>query len=235
MGSWTNMSNSNLNTNNNIISDLELQSLHVHNLDIKNREIFLHAHMDGDVDNGVDYRSAVIFEKNLRYLNLLSHEPILIHMHIPGGDWEDCLGIYDAIKFSKSKTIILAYAKVQSCSSIILQASNIRVIMPNVNMLIHYGSISLDAEHSKAAASSVRWNEKECDKMIDIFTDMCIDSEIYVEKNWKRMMARKHIQSQLANQLDWILSAEDTVRYGFADGVLGSKKYPTIDSLKKIK
>lgn len=57
------MSNSNLNTNNNIISDLELQSLHVHNLDIKNREIFLHAHMDGDVDNGVDYRSAVIFEK----------------------------------------------------------------------------------------------------------------------------------------------------------------------------
>ena len=113
MGSWTNMSNSNLNTNNNIISDLELQSLHVHNLDIKNREIFLHAHMDGDVDNGVDYRSAVIFEKNLRYLNLLSHEPILIHMHIPGGDWEDCLGIYDAIKFSKAKTIILAYAKVQ--------------------------------------------------------------------------------------------------------------------------
>jgi len=213
--------------------DSELQSIHGYNIDPKNREIYLHSHIEGIEEGGVDYRSAVNLEKNLRYLNLASNEPILIHMHLCGGDWEDCLAIYDTIKHSRSKTVALAYGKVQSSSSVIFQAFKTRILMPNVNMLIHYGSISLDAEHSKAASSNVQWNEKESDKMIDIFTDRCMDSIIAKEKNWKKMMAKKHIMSQLANKCDWILTAEEAVYYGFADGILGSKKYPNIDSLKK--
>jgi len=179
-------------SNTNPIADLELQSLHSYNLDIRNREIFLHSYLsESDIDPGTDYRSAIIFEKNLRYLNLISNDPILIHMHMPGGDWEDCMAIYDSIKHSKSKTIILAYGKVQSASGIIFQAPTYRVLMPNVNMMIHYGSISLESEHSKAAASSVQWNERECDKMIDIFVDRCMESNMAKEKNWKKMMAKK--------------------------------------------
>jgi len=216
--------------------DSELQTLHSYNVDIKNREVYLHSYMsDSDIEPGVDYRTAVTFEKNLRYLNLLSNDPILVHMHLPGGEWEDCMAIYDTIQKSKSKITILAYGKVQSASSVILQAPNLRVIMPNANILIHYGSISIDQEHSKAAASSLRWNEKECDKMIDIFVDRCMQSELAKEKNWKRMMAKKHIQSQLANQCDWILTAQEALHYGFVDAIIGEKKYPNIDSLKKTK
>lgn len=216
--------------------DLDLLSVHTYNVDTKNREIFLHSYIsDYDEEPGVDYKSAVVFEKNMRYLNLMSNDPILIHMHMPGGDWEDCLGIYDTIKHSKAKTIMLAYGKVQSASSVILQAPSIRVLMPNVTMMIHYGSISLDSEHSKAAASSLKWNERECDKMIDIFTERCMQGEMAKSKNWKKMMAKKHIQSQLANQCDWILTAEEAVNYNFADGILGTKPYISIDSLKSLK
>lgn len=216
--------------------DLDLLSVHTYNIDTKNREIFLHSYIsDYDEEPGVDYKSAVVFEKNMRYLNLMSNDPILIHMHMPGGDWEDCLGIYDTIKHSKAKTIMLAYGKVQSASSVILQAPSIRVLMPNVTMMIHYGSISLDSEHSKAAASSLKWNERECDKMIDIFTERCMQGEMAKSKNWKKMMAKKHIQSQLANQCDWILTAEEAVNYNFADGILGTKPYISIDSLKSLK
>jgi ATP-dependent protease ClpP protease subunit len=214
----------------------ELYSLHNQNISVKNREIFLHAYIgDYEEEPGVDYRSAVIFEKNMRYLNLLSNDPILIHMHMPGGDWEDCLGIYDTIQSSRSKTIILAYGKVQSASSVIFQAPDLRILMPNVTMLIHYGNISLDREHSKAAASSVKWHEIECDKMIDIFTERCIQGDMAKNKNWKRMIAKKHIQSQLANRCDWILTAEDAIEYNFADGILGGKLYKTIDSIKNLK
>jgi ATP-dependent protease ClpP protease subunit len=156
-------------------------------------------------------------------------------MHLPGGDWQDCLGIYDTIRFSKAKIIILAYAKVESSSSVILQAAPLRILMPNTNVMIHYGSFSMDAEHSKAAAAGIQWNEKECEKMIDIFTDRCMESEMAKQKNWKKMMARKHIISQLANKCDWILTANEAVDYGFADGVLGSKKYPTMELLKTHK
>jgi ATP-dependent protease ClpP protease subunit len=211
----------------------DISYLHDHNIDIQNREIYLHSYLgESDEEAGVDYRSSVKFEKNLRYLNLLSLEPILVHMHLPGGYWQDCLGMYDAIRASKADVIILAYAKAESCSSVLLQAADLRILMPNTNVMIHYGSFSVDAEHSKAAAAGIQWNERECDKMIDVFTDRCMNSSICKEKNWKRMMAKKHIVSQLANKCDWILTSEEALYYGFADGILGSKKFPNIDYLK---
>lgn len=212
----------------------QLAHIHDYNIDIDNREIYLHSYFsEGFDESGVDYRSAIIFEKNLRYLNLMSLEPILIHMHLPGGDWQDCLGIYDAIKASKSKIIIVASAKVESSSTVLLQAADLRILTANTNFLVHYGSISVDNEH-KAALSMVQWSEKESEKMIDIFTEKCMNSSISKEKNWKKMMARKHIVSQLATKRDWILTAEEAVRYGFADGILGTKKYPNIDYIKNL-
>lgn len=214
-------------------NDIDLSLIHNLNIDIKNRELYLHSYFDGQEESGVDYRSAITFEKNLRYLNLLSLEPIIVHMHLPGGDWQDCLGIYDAIKISKSKVAIIAYSKVESSSSVLLQAADLRILTPNTNFLIHYGSLSIDNEH-KAALSMVQWSEKESEKMIEIFTEKCISSRIAKEKNWKRMIVRKHIVTQLATKRDWILTAEEAVYYGFADGILGSKKYPNIDYLKTI-
>lgn len=211
----------------------DLYYIHVHGIDVQNREIYLHSSLDGEEEAGVDYRSAIAFEKNLRYLCMISKEPILIHMHLPGGDWEDCMAIYDAIQTCKVKTTILAYGKVQSASSVILQAPSHRIIMPNTNVLIHYGSISLDSEHSKAASNHVQWNERECEKMVNIFVDRCVNSPLAEEKNWKKVMVKKHIVSQLANRCDWILTAEEAVYYGFADAILGESKYPSIQSLKK--
>ena len=72
--------------------------------------------------------------------------------------------------------------------------------------------------------------------MINIFTDKCADSPLIKEKkNWNKYIIKKHIMSQLANRSDWILDAEEAVHYGFADGVLGDRKFPNIDSLKKYK
>jgi ATP-dependent protease ClpP protease subunit len=215
------------------IYDTELPNMHTYNIDLKNREVFLHSHLDSEEEGGVDYRSAIVFEKNIRYLNSVSIEPILVHMHLPGGVWGDCMGIYDTIKLSKSKIIILAYGSVESASSVILQSADLRILMPNTNVLIHYGSISVDNEH-KAALSWVQWSEKESEKMIDIFTDKYIVSDLAKSKKLKRMMAKKHIVSQLANKCDWILTSQEAVNYNFADGVLGSKRYPNIESLKDI-
>ena len=211
----------------------EVQLIHYHGIDIKNREIYLHSHFDGEEEPGVEYRSSITFEKNIRYLNLLSSDPILIHMHLPGGDLEDCLSIYDTIISSKAKSTILAYTKVQSASSVIFQAATHRILMPNVNILIHYGSISIDDEH-KAAMSSLKWSTQESVKMLDIFIDRWMQSPMSKDKKWKKPFIRKHIESQLANKTDWILTAEEAVYYGFADGILGDKKYLNMETIKKI-
>lgn len=216
--------------NNNLESDL----YYIHNycIDIRNREVYLHSSFDSEEEMGVEFKSAILFAKNIRYLNLLSSDPILVHMHLPGGVWEDGLSIYDSIVHSKSNITILAYAKVESASSLVFQAAHKRIMMPNTHMLIHYGSLSIDNEH-KAAMSSLQWSEKESSKMIDIFTDRCLKSPIAKNKNWSKLIIKKHIISQLANKSDWILNAEEAVDYGFADGVLGSKKFPNINIIKE--
>jgi ATP-dependent protease ClpP protease subunit len=91
----------------------------------------------------------------------------------------------------------------------------------------------MDNEH-KAALSWVQCSDKESQKMIDIFAEKYAQSEIAKSKKFKKMIAKKHIISQLANKCDWILSAQEAVHYNFADGVLGSKKYSCLDSLKDI-
>lgn len=211
----------------------DIFTIHDYNIDIAHREIYLHSSFDsGEEEGGVDFRSATMFEKNLRYLNLISDDPILVHMHLPGGEWQDCLGIFDAISACTCNIVILAYAKAESSSSVLLQSADLRILMPNTNVLIHYGFLSLDGEHSKAAVSSIRWSEEESDKMINIFTDRCMESKMAKEKNWKRMMAKKHIVSQLANKCDWILTSREAVDYGFADGVFGDKNFESIDAIK---
>lgn len=215
-------------------TDQGLQDIHHSCIDIKSREVYLHSSFDSDEENGVDFKSAIVFEKNIRYLNQVSHDPILVHMHLPGGVWEDCLAIYDTIQTSPAKIYMLAYGKVESASSIIFQAPHLRVLMPNTHILIHYGSLSIENEH-KAAMSSLQWSEKESEKMIDIFTEKCLKSPLALEKNWKKFIVKKHIMSQLANKSDWILNAEEAIYYGFADGVLGDRKFPTIDRLKQRK
>jgi len=215
------------------ITDQKLNHLHDYNIDPLNREIYLHSFINSDNnEDGVDYRVAIVFEKNMRYLNLLSNDPILIHMHLPGGVWGDCMGIYDTMKLSKSKTIIIAYGSVESASSIILQAADLRILMPNTNVLIHYGSISVDNDH-KAALSWVQWSEKETKKMLDIFTDKCYNSKLSKERVWKKHSVKKYISSQLSQKSDWFLNADEAVYNGFADGILGQTPYSTIENIKK--
>jgi len=211
--------------------DSDLYNIHNLGIDVKNREVYLHSSYEYEEEGGVEYRCAITFEKNIRYLNLVSRDPILVHMHLPGGVWEDGLGIYDTITKSRAKISILAYAKVESASSIIFQAANKRILMPNAHMLIHYGSLSIDVEH-KAAMSNLAWGQTESAKMVDIFTDRCMHGPLVKEKNWKRFMARKHIVSQLDNKSDWILNSEEAIHYGFADGVLGDRKFPNADTIK---
>tara|TARA_B100001094_G_scaffold332448_1_gene404541 strand:- start:9732 stop:10400 length:669 start_codon:yes stop_codon:yes gene_type:complete len=214
----------------NLNSDIEY--LHNHNIDPRSREIYLHSATYGDDDNGVDFRSAVSLHKNLRYLNQLSFDPIIIHMHIPGGEWCDCMSMYDAIRLSPSPIAIIVYSRAESSGSIILQAADLRIMMPSSYTLIHYGSSFVDGDH-KVAVSNLEWSQKEAAKMVDIFTDKLMDSPLVKEKKWRRVNAKKHILSQLDNKADWILYPDQCVQYGFTDGILGSAEFQYVEDVRK--
>jgi ATP-dependent protease ClpP protease subunit len=209
-----------------------IDQIHNFNIDIKQREIFLHSATDSDEEGGVDFRSAISLHKNLRYLNSISYDPIVIHMHIPGGEWCDCMSMYDSIRLSPSPVGIIVYSRAESSGSIILQAADLRIMMPSSYTLIHYGTSFVDGDH-KVAISNLEWSQKEAGRMVDIFTDKMMPSPLIKEKKWRRINAKKHIMSQLDNKADWILYPDQCIYYGFADGVLGVDNFSTIDDIKK--
>jgi|TARA_B100001094_G_scaffold89741_2_gene85725 ATP-dependent Clp protease protease subunit len=214
------------------MSDI-IESIHCQNIDLKQREIYLHGqHGSFEDDPGVEYRMATTFVKNIRHLDYLKNEPILVHMHSLGGNWGDGMAIFDAIKICRSHVTILVYGQAESMSSIILQAADKRIMMPNSYFMCHYGS-SASAGSYLDTQNWANFEQKILDTMLDIYTERATKGKYFKEKysptteeKVKRFFKRK------LKDGDWYLNSHEAVYYGLADNVITHRSYGSINSLK---
>jgi ATP-dependent protease ClpP protease subunit len=205
----------------------------VHNfgLNIDTNEIFLHPNMEVESDE-VDHRTATTFIKNIRLLDTSpSIDPIIIHLNTNGGDWVYGMAIYDAIKACQKRVITVSYSQAVSISSLIPQAADYRVIMPNTIFMIHHGTIGIE-DTPKGTLSYVEFNHSLNQKMIDIYSEACTDSEYFNGKTSKEIGL--YIQNMIDKKQEWYMTAEESVYYGFMDKVFGTDKCETMDAIKKL-
>ena len=116
------------------------------NLDVDNRTLYMgsiNKINDGE-EAGVDSSMIEYFIKGMHVMESKNDKPITIIMNNPGGDWYHGMGIYDAIKASHCVCTIIVYGYAMSMGSIILQAGDKRIMMPNSRFMIHYGYSSFD-------------------------------------------------------------------------------------------
>ena len=211
-----------------------LNDLHDCNINPDTREIWLHSWVGGDKEEaGIDYRVATSFEKNFRFLtgphNSKKDEPILIHMHVEGGVWEDGFAIYDTIQTCEHAAVtILAYGYAMSMSSIILQAADYRVMMPHSCFMMHYGHTSLD-DNFISALSGAELEKKFVSIMLGIYAKRCKESKKLGKKSIKAI--HTFLDKKIKEKQEWYLNARETVEYGLADAVLGDKGYENITAL----
>lgn len=201
-----------------------LHDIHTYSINYHSREIFLTGyHADSfEDDPGVEYRSAGVFMKNLSVLESLRSQKIVVHMQIGGGSWPDCMAMYDAMRASKSSITMVAYAQASSASGVVLQGATRRLMMPNTHFMLHYGSIGLsEYTTSPAASQAVSYNDKECQRMLDIFAARAVDGPFFKDKGWDVNKVSKYLDKEMRYRHDWYLSAEDAVKMGFADGIVG--------------
>lgn len=208
-----------------------LDTIHERDVNPETREIFLHGHIENEseYDPGVDYRMAVCFHKNLRYLESLSSDPVLIHMHTPGGFWEDGMGIYDSIKASECFIAIVSYAHARSMSSIILQAADQRIMMPNSIFMFHMG-IDEIIDTALGVLTEAEQLKLGCQKMFDIYVNKCRNGSKFVEMSDKKI--QNHLERCMERKQDVYLIAQEAVDWGFADDILGSDTCPTLKQLR---
>jgi len=202
---------------------------HSYGVDIKHREIYLHGYYGSfEEDPGVEYRMASTFIKNIRSLDLVNKDPIVVHMHSIGGNWGDGMAIYDAISLCQSYVIVVVYGQAESMSGIIIQAADARIMMPNAYFMAHYGSTESSGDYL-TTQNEARYDKVIADRMFEIYADQCVSGQFFKD-HYKTLTVEK-VNRFLRRRMklgDWYLTSDEAVLYGFADSVL----YKSIDSLK---
>ena len=201
-----------------------------YNLDIEMNHIYLFGEevynygVTGEEANepGVEYMMANRFIKNLNIcMRKNSEQPILIHMKTCGGLWEEGMAIYNAIKACPNPVTILNYTWARSMSSLIFQAANKRVMMPDSSYMFHEGTWGFSGT-VKQARTEYEQLLKTGDRMLEIYIRAMKKNGIYKDKPEKWI--KKYLESYMDKKEEVYLNDHATVEYGLADEVFGSGK-----------
>lgn len=205
---------------------MEIKDVHEHWIDTKSREIWIHgidilASTDYEGgEPGVEYMMATRVIKNLHILLKQSRtKPVTLHLHSCGGIWEEGMAIYDTIKAMPYKTTIITYTHARSMSSIILQAADKRLMLPNSSFMFHYGGLWVGGE-AKTVYSNVDFTKHTDEIMLDIYLQAIRKSKSKKFKSYTDEKLKTYLRSMMDKKGDVYLTAKEAVEWGFADGIL---------------
>jgi ATP-dependent protease ClpP protease subunit len=203
-----------------------LDCLHDYCIDPTKRELYLTSESDlavqtyDEMEPGVQYSQVSRLIKNLRFLTTRNHKPILIHMKTCGGDLVEGFAAYDAILACPCHITILSYTHARSMSSIILQAADRRVLMPNSYFMFHRGTAEYSGD-AKTVYSNVEFFRKWEDRMIYTYAAAMKPRGRYSRWGWERI--RKMLRDRMDEKADVFLTAKEAVAWGLADAVFDGK------------
>ena len=204
--------------------------MHEYDVDPTSSHIYLmgtetHSTGMGDAidEPGIEY---TIANKLIRNINLCMRndpdKPILIHMKTCGGYWEEGMAIYDAIKACPVPVTILNYTHARSMSSIIFQAANKRVMMPNSTFMFHDGSLELSGT-VKQVKTAVQLTDITDKTMMGIYVEAMKSTPTSKVAKWSRKRLEDWLRTEMDKKEDVFLTAEQAVYYGFADEIFGGR------------
>ncbi len=210
-----------------------------HNLNVENRVLYMGSvDRTSEYESGVDHLMAESFIKGLHVLESKNDNEITIIMNNPGGEWYHGMAIYDAIQNAKCHCTIKVYGYAMSMGSIILQAADNRILMPNSRFMIHYGGTSFDEASLPLIEKWVNEERRINFDMENIYLNAMLDKEEkeghgYLAKTLSNILdkpktfskkaetKKEELRAVLKEMLNWdtILTAEETVDLGFADEI----------------
>ena len=208
------------------------------NIDIRDFSLFLTGEsMQYDSDDqglrnepGVEYQMSARLIKNLRLLaSIDSARPILIHMKTCGGDWTEGMAIYDALRATPNRIVIVNYTHARSMSSLIFQAADKRVMMPNSHFMFHDGELFVGGTY-RGTITNVRWAEKERPTMFNIYVERMKERGKF--RRWSQENIREMLEEQMEKKEDVFLTAQEAMDWGLADEIFDGnweqlkKKFP---------
>jgi ATP-dependent Clp protease protease subunit len=197
-----------------------------------NSEIYLHSDEADSEDNGINFKVASKFLKRLHEAEQKSTDKIIAHTSTIGGEWADGMSIFDNISYSSLPVYMIGHGCLCSMGTIILQAASKRYLMPNCDIMVHFGDLTLSG-HQVSVESGTKYYIKVKNQMIDIYTDKCIKGSFFKDRSYSRARTKAYIKRKLESSVDWYMSAQEAVDFGFADKVLTRTEYLNVREIKK--
>ena len=191
--------------------------IHNYGVDVKNREIYINEYDDSGEPAGVDHRMVQNFIKNINFLKK-SKDPITIHLQTVGGCWYSGMGIYDAIKNCKCKTTIIGYSQVCSMGTIIMQAATKRLITPHACFMVHWGNSEISGYYL-SSQNLASFEKTLAQRMVGIYAERCQKTGEYFKERENNLSKTKSYIKRKLSAGDWYMSAEESIYYGFIDGI----------------
>jgi len=200
--------------------DLVFQ-VHTFDVDIQSNHIYLfgvdrgYESVPGDQEPGIEY---VIASRFIRNINLCMRanpdKPIVIHMKSCGGYWEEGMAIYDAIKSCPNKVTILNYTHARSMTSIIFQAADKRVMMPNSYFMCHDGTYYVEGT-VKQVRSNLQFDKRTEHTMLNIYAERMNKKGEFKGQGITKI--KKWLREEMNKKEDVFLTPTQTIELGLAD------------------
>jgi ATP-dependent protease ClpP protease subunit len=196
-------------------NDIDLISNHIYLFGIEGYT--MGGGVDAATEPGVEYVMANRFIRNINMcMRRNPMKPLVIHMKTRGGDWSEGMAIYDAIRSFPWPVTIINYTHARSMSSLIFQAGNKRVMMPNSYFMFHDGTFGMEGT-VKQVRSAVKFERTAEKIMLDIYAKSMKQHGKLAQKT--QIYIRKWLRSRMDKEEDVYLTANEAIDYGFADEI----------------
>lgn len=146
----------------------------------------------------------------MRTLSEWSHrskDPIVIRFNTPGGEYIPGMALFDYIDSLVTQGIevtTVALGMAASFGAVLLQSGSNRLIGPNAWLMIHEVSAMSTGKLSEMM-DETKWTDRAQDRMLDILSSRSKMNKTQIRNKWRRK--------------DWWLDSEESLRYGFVDGI----------------
>lgn len=160
---------------------------------------------------------AKIAEDTIKALHILDNTrpetPITLILNSSGGDTEQGMAIYDAIKSCNCEVHITVMGCAYSMAAYILQAADLRRITPNSKLMIHVGSYSLPDAHPEINKA---WTEQ-------YNKDEIMLENVLLDRIQEKLPAFYREQLRELSLFDKILQPSEALEYGLIDEIVLDK------------
>lgn len=213
-----------------------ISDIHQYGINYDSREVYLHSLQmeEGSGEAGVEHKMATSFIKNIHVLARQNSNPILVHLHSIGGNWCDGMAIFNTIRFCKAPITIIAYAQVSSMSGVILQAGDYRLMMPDCEFMMHYGSIHMGGSIVTVKATVDFSHESLKKRMMSIFAKRAKVGNYFTDRKFSEGKIKLFFDRKLKEKGDWYMNAQDSFEYGLCDAIVSSDTFGSYEEMLAV-